>query len=106
VAVGDWNDVNASAQTAMSKNEAAILTWNQTPTEQVFEFKTIRDERGRLVARRDDPAPELGRDAGPIPIRLSCTVGLFGNSSVERSILRAAKQRLEQLSGVDWAPIR
>lgn len=102
---GDWNDVYAAIQTALGQNEGALLSRSESDTEQTFEFSLITDDRGTLTARRDSPAPKFNApDPAPIPIHLSCSVGLFGNPAKERAILDATKRRIEQLAGVDWAP--
>lgn len=105
--VADWNDVYAAAQIAAGKNETAITSHSETPTEQVMELRTVTADSGRLTARRDTPAPAFGApDPAPIPIHLTCTVGLFGDAQRQGAILEWTRRRLEQLKGVDWAPVR
>jgi hypothetical protein len=103
VAVGDWNDVEAAAIYAVGQNETTIVSSNSTETQQVFHIRSIRDEKGTIVAQRD---AAIGNESGTGPIHLSCSLGLFGNESAERSILDAMRRRLESLRGVDYRPIK
>ena len=100
VVIGDWNDVEAAAVVAADENETAIVTQELGEKEQVFELLTILDEPGKLVAQRE------GEGVDKVPIRLTCSVGLFGNPQREASILRSAAGRLEDLAGVDFRPRR
>jgi hypothetical protein len=102
VVVGDWNDVHAAVMVAVGQNETAIVTWSSSDTEKVFQLRTVRDQDGRLIARRD---PSLGA-IDPGPIHLSCSIGRFGNAPLERSIIRATARRLEDLKGVEFRPLR
>jgi hypothetical protein len=101
--LADWNDVHASALVAVAQHETTILTTDDTETSITFHLKTIRDETGTLVVTRDAQA---GDDRVPIPLHLSCSIGLFGNDSLERAILDSMRRRLEKLAGVDFSPIK
>ena len=100
VVIGDWNDVEAAAIAAAGENETAIVGQTMGEREQVFEFQTIMDEPGKLIATRETEAGDL------IPIRLRCEVGSFGNEKREEGILESARKRLRELAGVQVAPRR
>lgn len=102
IAIGDWDDVEAAVLVGAPKAEAVILDSTLEGNEYIFRLKTVRDEPGRLVARRD--AATAGQDPGPI--HLSATIGLFGNPEAERRLLRAVRDRLEALAGVSYRAIR
>jgi hypothetical protein len=103
VAVGDWNDVQASLAVAVGENETAIVSNPEsTPTVQRFELKTILDERGEFIARRDAPGP----DNSPGPVHLSVSIGHFGNAKTERGIMASFRRRFGDLAGVDYRPLR
>jgi hypothetical protein len=73
-----------------------------------FELVTVTDEPARLVASLrggDGAAMSWGAGGGAGPVELSASVGRFGDTQRERKLLRAVRQRLEQLSGVDSAPL-
>jgi hypothetical protein len=104
VVVGDWNDVEASVLVGASENEIAVVSSEHTNTEQRFHLRTIKDDLGTLIARRDHPAS--GSDSAAIPIHLTASIGPFGNPPLERSLLKSTKRRLESLAGVDFRPLR
>jgi hypothetical protein len=98
--LADWDDLDAAVLAAVGPNETALLAWSKDELEQVFLLRTIRDEEGRLVARREQAAPD------PVRIDLTCQIGLFGDPPAEQAILEATRRRLAELAGVDYRPIR
>lgn len=101
----DWNDVDAAVEIAITRAEMAILRRTAEPADQPeqirFELLTMMDERGVLTVTRD-----AGAGDAMIPIHLEARVGHFGDPAREQVLLRAMADRLEQLAGVDYAPLR
>src|SRR5262249_41889303 len=87
--VGDWDDVEASVLVGATENEIAVVSSDHTDTELRFRLRTINDDVGLLIARRDHPAS--GSDPAPIPIHLTASIGPFGDPPVERSLLKSTK---------------
>ncbi len=89
--VADWNDVDAAEL-------AVIFDVTPSPDERVFYVKDITDERGTLRIWRTsaDVTPE---------IKLEARVGLFGEPEKEKTLLECVCARLEELKGVEWAPV-
>jgi hypothetical protein len=59
-----------------------------------------------LFCRNKKLAWSDGSAAGPEPITISVRVGRWGDSAREEELLKAIRARLNDLKGVDWAPIR
>jgi len=97
--VADWNDVDAAVEVGVPRAEMAVI-FDETPSpdERVFSVKDIADERGTLRIWRTsgDATPE---------IKLEARVGLFGEPEKERKLLECVCARLEELKGVEWAPV-
>jgi len=105
---GDWNDLEAAARVGAEACQIAI-TSVESPSQSLYVFKLVTptDEHGTLTARRRTATPDDPTAAeGPIAIELHASLGLFGDSSNEKKLLRAVEARLTDLKGVDWAPIR
>jgi hypothetical protein len=54
-------------------------------------------------------APERGAKADPDrpgPIRLTARMGAFGNPAREERLIRAVGDRLGELAGRPWAPVK
>lgn len=104
---GDWDDVDAAVQVAITRAEMAILRRTAEPADQPdpdriqFELLTMMNDRAVLTATR-----EAGAGESLIPIHLEARVGHFGDPAREQVLLRAMADRLEQLAGVDYAPAR
>jgi hypothetical protein len=94
---GDWDDVEAAVIVGAAKAEVAIL-WPPTvePDRQVYELLGVAGEPGRLEA-------SLAEDGS---IVLTCSIGRFGNPAAESRLVRAVAQRLRDLHGRDYAPLR
>ena len=99
---GDWNDVEAALLVSLQDAETAVLDQRATEVEQVFDLLGVEGEPGTLTATR--AASEVG-NKGPIPIRIECTIGLFGEPQREALLLEAMARRLARLAGVDYAPL-
>lgn len=112
LATGDWNDVAAAVDAGARAAEMAVV--NSSTSEdgrtRTFALVTATDEPARLTATtKSSEAATRGKPwgaaAGAGPIELSASVGRFGDADRERKLLRAVRQRLERLSGVDSAPL-
>lgn len=102
---GDWNDVETAVRVGASQSEIAIeQTLRPSDDRIVFELRTITDEPARLeVAMLPDPSAtsDEGRR-----MTLLARVGRFGNEAWEERLIGRVKVRLEDLRGVDVAPVR
>jgi hypothetical protein len=115
-AMADWDDIEAAMDVAISKLEMAVearpsreeLRSDQRGAECVeYKLVTIRDEPARvLFCRNKKLAWSDGSAAGPEPITILVRVGRWGDSAREEELLKAIRARLNDLKGVDWAPIR
>lgn len=102
MASGDWDDVSAAVAVSLSVAELVLVsTEDPEPTRRVFHLRSSRDEPAELVVERLSPvgAPD------PVELRLSCTVGRFGDAARERAVLGRVAERLGQLRGVEVSPI-
>lgn len=94
---GDWDDLGASVQVGAEQSEMAVLHGPReagaSPVQ--FDLLTNLHEPVRLEAWR---ASER--------IRLRAGVGRFGDQGRERALLRNIARRLEDLKGVEFAPVR
>jgi hypothetical protein len=103
---GDWDDVYASALVSADVVEGAVLGRESgtgadgLPWARV-RILTIDDETGEIVAERIGPPSR-----SPGPIRLTARIGTFGNPSREERLIRAVGDRLRELAGREWAPVR
>ncbi len=75
-----------------------------------YQLVTVTDEPAQVVAQVRGGAGmsstrTWGAAGGAGPIEISASVGRFGDVQRERKLLKAIRQRLEQLSGVDSAPL-
>lgn len=98
---GDWDDVSASVAAAVRDQEVAILSEVKTDDVVTFELLTIKDEPGRLEARRGKG--EAG--GGESTITLTCRLGHFGDADRERALMDRTARRLKELAGVGAAPL-
>lgn len=100
---GDWDDVRPAVTAALGKTELVLVTLD-TPEPDRLEYtlRSSRDEPATLTIQRLDPegAPD------PVRITMACSVGRFGDPSREGEFLALIADRLEQLKGVEVAPIR
>lgn len=99
---GDWNDINAAAEIGSAQAESVWVgsPKDVSPTERVFQLAHISGARGTLTVTRAD-----AEHAEDILITLVCTMGRFGEPALERKIIEGTARRLEELRGVEFAPI-
>lgn len=114
LAHGDWDDVDNAVAVAAAKTEMAIVDQSTDENgDRVYELLTIADEPARIRVRRVDPNP----DPPPVPgrvtpkstpdrIQVSAKVGRMGNPGLEKRLIGHIKDRLSDLAGVDYAPVR
>jgi hypothetical protein len=101
--LADWDDVRASVGAALGGSELVLVRLDAPePDRLVYTLRTSRDEPASLTVQRLDPpgAPD------PVRLALTCSVGRFGDAAREREFLLLVAERLEQLKGVEVAPIR
>lgn len=105
VALGDWNDVDAAVDVGVGKGECAVTgqTDDADGRARTYEVVTVTGESGWVRASADQDAADV---MGPEPIELRAQLGLFGDQARERRLLAGVKRRLQQLAGVETAPIR
>jgi hypothetical protein len=105
-ATADENDIDASVEVAVGLHEMAVvrtLGGNADPAVvRVYELITVTDEPGSLEVRRENASGSQQ----PAPLTLRARVGTFGDPPREAALLKSVKRRLEQLAGVEVAPIR
>ncbi|MBK7406185.1 MAG: hypothetical protein IPJ41_16665 [Phycisphaerales bacterium] len=102
-ASGDWDDISAAVAVSLSVSELVLVaTESPDAGHRVYRLRSARDEPGVLVVERLSPADE----GDPVLLRLSCSVGRFGDPARERAVLERVSTRLGQLRGVEVSPIR
>jgi hypothetical protein len=105
----DWDDVDAAVSVAIARNETAIVRRTEAPPDRIeFEMITARDYPVRLIVTRDaeGAAGSTGSEDDQSPrITVRAAVGRFGDLERQRRIVDDVIQRLEELRGVDFAPI-
>jgi hypothetical protein len=102
VVEGDWDDVESAILVGLDQAEMAQLR-RRTPSadEVVVELITLRDQPGTLRLSRE---PATGD--GPTRITIEASVGRAREAELERGLVRAVARRLEDLRGVEFAPVR
>lgn len=109
---GDWDDVDAAVDAAISKKgvEMAVLSSrDEEGGTRVYELTTIGDEPARLVVHRklNESATGVRHGRGaPEAMSLEAWVGRFGDRDRERALIAEVRARLGDLAGVDYAPLR
>jgi len=103
VTVADWDDLHAAVGFALRRTELVRVSVVRPSEDRVeFRLRSSRDEPALLVATRPD-----GWSGGdPVTMTLTCTVGRFGDPAHEHRFLTLVVERLEQLRGVEVAPIK
>lgn len=107
---GDWDDVEAALEVALSSAELAVIgkaalhvvpaETNEISTRRVaFDLVTVGDEPAavRFAALRT---------GDPTPIEVFARIGRFGDVQLEDRLLAAIAHRLTQLEGKDFAPLK
>ncbi|HZW09936.1 MAG TPA: hypothetical protein VFF69_08535 [Phycisphaerales bacterium] len=101
--LGDWDDVRSSVGVGLSQVGIAPLRVNSPEPDRLeYALRTPRDEPGRLTLERLAPAHE----PDPVAIAITCSIGRFGDPEREAQLVARIRRRLEQLRGVEIAPIR
>ena len=98
----DWADVEAAVTVALGKSELVKVRLERPdPSRLVYTLRTSRDEPATLTIDRLDGL----ETADPVRMRLGCRVGRFGDTPREGMFLSLVAERLEQLRGVEVAPL-
>ncbi len=99
---GDWDDIEAAVTGALGQSELVGVRLDRSdPARLVYTLRTSRDEPAVLaIARLDAPG-----SPDPVRLGLACSVGRFGDAAREREFLGLVTARLEQLRGVEVAPL-
>lgn len=98
---GDWNDVPAALEVALSRAQMAIIRRTQDGPDLItYELISIGNDPVILTVAR---AAGAGDDL--IDIQLQARAGHFGDPQLELNLLVPLAQRLSQLAGRDFAPL-
>ena len=99
--LADWDDVEPAIGVALGRTEL-VKVGIERPTPDRIEVRLLssQDEPGLLVVAREAAGPD------PVPMTLTCTVGRFGDPAREGQLIAYVVERLEQLRGVEFAPVR
>jgi hypothetical protein len=102
VASGDWDDVPASIDAALTPSGLAVERVIESTSERYFAtLLTPSGEPGEVEARR--AAPRGTPD--PVTIHLRAHIGRVGDVPAQDRLLRNIRLRLAQLRGVGVAPL-
>lgn len=101
-ATGEWSDVDAAVMAAAG-HRGVVVESVDTSDPKVFDYRliTAKQDDVSLVISRDaapDPSQRLSQE-GPIALRISCRVGTFGDSVLERDLIDDIRSRLGELTG-------
>jgi hypothetical protein len=99
----DWNDVASAVGVGLGQvGIAPVRVDRSDPSRAVYTLRTARDEPGELTLERlAEPAA-----ADPVAIAITCSIGRFGDPTREADVIQSVARRLEQLRGVEIAPIK
>ena len=101
--LADWDDVEAAVSVALSNTELVKVGVNRAdPARRVYTLRTSKDEPAGLTIERLGPLV----DGEPVTLLATCSIGRFGDAEREREFLGLIVRRLEQLRGVEVAPLR
>jgi hypothetical protein len=103
---GDWDDVDAAVAVGVSRGEAATLSSIQGEGRREYRLLSIDDEPGVLIAQLVVGEQNRAGAAAGVQIDLTCRIGRYQDEARERIILEQTQQRLKNLAGVDYRPIR
>lgn len=95
---GDWDDLDAALEVAAARVGMAVVGSSPGEERRAFELVTAGDEPVSLEISK---APGAGE--GDLVLR--CRVGRFGYDARQAWLLEALGHRLEQLRGVETAPV-
>lgn len=101
-AMGEWSDVDAAVMAAAG-HRGVVVERLDASDPKTFDYRLItsKQEEVSLVISRDqapDPTQRLSQE-GPIPLRIACRVGAFGDSTLERDLIDDIRSRLGELTG-------
>lgn len=103
--LADWSDVPAAAIIAAEAIESVIVEpapeTGRDDLRAEFRLQTLSGARGTLTASRALTGPGEG-----VEITLTASIGPFGDPAMESALLGAMSNRLNQLRGVEYAPVR
>lgn len=100
--LADWEDVVPAARAAVVQADAAVIDYAVAGDRAVIRILTAKDVEGTLQADRLEPG-----SANPARIRLVARVGsVFRDHGAERRLVEAWRERLEQLAGAKWYPLK
>ncbi len=94
---GDWDDVDAAMDVALSEVEAAVESSQAVGLSKRYLIRTVRGEPGEVVLTQLETPGDIG---------LSVQIGRFGDRSREKRLADAIRSRLGALYGRDAAPLR
>lgn len=95
---GDWSDISAAMDAVAERHALGILERVGDASAARFELVDIRGRPVAVVVSREAIA-----DSGSFTVEIHA--GRFGDADLERKIARDLAHRLDQLFGVDVAPI-
>lgn len=95
--IADWDDIDAAMDAGMSASETAVLARTESDGVVVFEFLSIHDERGKLIATRLEEGTE------GVEIRVHAEQSESRANTPQR-LVHAFARRLSELRGVETAP--
>lgn len=98
LAWADWSDITAAMDAVVDRHMLGILQQDAGPVEARFELLDVRGRPIWVVVSRvaEDESGE---------VQIAIRAGRFGDPALESIIARDLAHRLDQLSGVEFAPI-
>ncbi len=97
---GDWDDIDAAVLAGTNKAEFVVAAWWWAdPDTRVYSLRNAHGTSGTLRLHRNPDNPGEA-------ISIAAWIGPFGDAAAEREVIAKVRQRLEQLRGVDAAPIK
>lgn len=101
--LADWDDAEAAARVGLRQVGVADLRVDRpAPGKLVYHVLTASDQPGTLTLERL-ASPEA---ADPVEVRIDAAIGRFGEDALEHELVRRVAERLEDLRGVEYAPVR
>ncbi|MBX3386689.1 MAG: hypothetical protein KF768_08975 [Phycisphaeraceae bacterium] len=110
--IGDWNDVEAAALAGVDQAEATVRSVDRSRESDgvlIFDLLTVRDRSGELTVERISEGRTVrGVEHESARLRLTGRIGSgpLREPDTERWIIDRVARRLEQLRGVEFAPLR
>lgn len=110
--IGDWNDVEAAALAGVDQAEATVRSVDRSRESDgvlIFDLLTVRDRSGELTVERISEGRTVhGVEHESARLRLTGRIGSgpLREPDTERRIIDRVARRLEQLRGVEFAPLR